>query len=234
MKYDTVLFDADGTLLDFQRSEREAVAEALREMGVCPTDEMLEVYSQINDELWKRLERGEIQRSVLMYHRFELLFDRYGVIANAQEMASAYMRTLARKGYVLDGAEELCEKLRGACRLYIVTNGTEIIQKGRFARSGLEPYFEECFISQTIGYNKPDERFFEYVASRIRDFTKEKTLIVGDSLTSDILGGIRFGIDTCWYNPKKNSAPDDMEGKITYVANDFDDICRAIAEGGDA
>ncbi len=232
MKYNTVLFDADGTLLDFQRSEREAVAEALQSLGICPTEEMLDVYSQINDELWKRLERGEILRSVLQYHRFELLFERYGLAADARKMAEVYMQTLAGKGYVLDGARELCERLRGRCRLYIVTNGTEIIQKGRFARSGLTPYFEECFISQVIGYNKPDEKFFKYVASQIPDFSKENAVIVGDSLSSDILGGIRFGIDTCWYNPRKKTTPDDMKGKITYIAENFDDILRFLTEGG--
>ncbi len=231
MRYDTVLFDADGTLLDFQKSEREAVAEALQSMGVSPTAEMLEIYSQINDDLWKKLERGEIERSVLLYHRFELLFERYGIFADAKEMAKRYMQTLSTKGYVLEGATELCEKLRGVCRLYIVTNGTEVIQKGRFARSGLESYFEKCFISQVIGYNKPSEKFFEYVAADIPDFSKEKTLIVGDSLSSDIQGGIRFGIDTCWYNPEGKTVPDSMKGNITYIAENFDEIFRSITEG---
>lgn len=232
MKYTTVLFDADGTLLDFLRSEREAVSEALRLMGVVPTDEMLTVYSAINDELWKRLERGEITRSVLLYHRFELLFDRYGAEADSREMAATYMRCLSRKGYVLEGAEELCRALFGRCRLYIVTNGTESIQKGRFADSGLQSYFDECFISEVIGHNKPSERFFEHVAERIPDFSKEKTVIVGDSLSSDILGGIRFGIDTCWYNPEGKSVPEDMEGRITYVAKSFDEILAFLTEGG--
>ena len=232
MKYDTVLFDADGTLLDFLKSEREAVAEALRLCGVSPTDEMLTVYSAINDELWKRLERGEIARSVLLYHRFELLFERYGVSADAHEMAATYMDCLSHKGYVLEGAEALCRRLFGKCRLYIVTNGTEIIQKGRFADSGLQPDFEKCFISEVIGYNKPSEKFFQRVAESIPDFCKEKTVIVGDSLSSDILGGIRFGIDTCWYNPQGKTAPEDMEGNITYVAKSFDEIFAFLTEGG--
>lgn len=231
MKYEIVLFDADGTLLDFLRSEKEAVSEALKQMGVTPTEEMLTAYSAINDELWKQLERGDIQRSVLLYHRFELLFNRYGLTADAREMAATYMRCLSEKGYVIDGAEELCKDLFGKCRLYIVTNGTEIIQKGRFARSGLQPYFEEFFISEVIGFNKPDGRFFEHVASKIPDFSKEKAVIVGDSLSSDIRGGIGFGIDTCWYNPEGKPVPEEMSGLITYVAGSFDEILSFLEEG---
>ncbi len=233
MKYDIILFDADGTLLDFHRSEKEAVAQALRDLGICPTEEMLQVYSQINDGLWKQLERGEIERSVLLYHRFDILFERYGIEADAKKMADLYMRTLTTKGYTLEGARELCERLRDVSRLYIVTNGTESIQRGRFAVCGLESYFGEIFISQVIGYDKPSEKFFEHVAERIPDFSKERTLIVGDSLSSDILGGIRFGLDTCWFNPSKKPIPDGMEGKITYIVNDFDGVFRVATAGGD-
>ena len=233
MKYDIVLLDADGTLLDFHRSEREAVAEALRTMGLCPDGKMLDDYAEINDGLWKRLERGEIERSVLLYHRFELLFERYGVFADAKETAALYMTLLARKGYVLEGARELCESLFGQARLYIVTNGTESIQRGRFADSGLEPYFDRIFISQVVGYDKPDVRFFDHVAEQIPDFSKERALIVGDSISSDILGGIRFGIDTCWYNPSGKSTPEDMADSITYVARDFNEIFRCVTEGAD-
>ncbi|MBE6547020.1 MAG: noncanonical pyrimidine nucleotidase, YjjG family [Ruminococcaceae bacterium] len=231
MRYTTVLFDADGTLLDFLRSEKESVAQTLSDMGLSPTEEMLTVYSAINDSLWKRLERGEIEKQVLFYHRFELLFAEYGLHADPKETAVRYMTHLSGKGYVLAGAKELCQCLYGAVRLYLVTNGTESIQRGRWANSGLSPYFEDVFISDVIGYEKPDHRYFEYVAAHIPDFRRENTLLVGDSLTSDIPGGIGFGIDTCFYNPKGKSVPAELRERLTYEATDFQQIYETIMQG---
>ena len=205
LKYETILFDADGTLLDFARSEREAVTDALRELGVTVSDAMVDAYSEINDSLWKRLERGEIVKSVLFYHRFELLFERFHIVGDAHDMAKRYMEKLAHKGYLMDGAEELCRRLSQSARLYIVTNGTEFIQRGRLADSGLLPYVQDVFISDVIGYQKPRAEYFTYVAEYISSFDPARTLIVGDSLTSDMAGGIAFGIDTCWYNPAGKS-----------------------------
>lgn len=231
MKYDTILFDADGTLLDFLRSEKEAVYEALCEIGLEPDEEMLATYSRINDGLWKKLERREIEKKVLLYHRFELLFEQYGIDADARDMANRYMHTLSQKGYLLDGAEELCSKLLGKFRLYIVTNGVEFIQRGRYARCGIDRYFDGVFISDAIGAEKPSVEYFEYVAAHIPEFSKERTLIVGDSLTSDIRGGINYGIDTCWYDPAGKEAPEDMRDKITYIADSFDSVYSFIMQG---
>lgn len=228
LRYDTVLLDADGTLFDFHRSEREAVWEALCRIGVTPTETMLADYSRINDSLWKKLERGEIEKKVLFYHRFELLFEQYGISADARGMAEDYMNRLSQKGYLLDGAEKFCAILRKKCRLYIVTNGTEFIQHGRFRRCGLAPYFDDVFISDAIGAEKPDLRFFAYVASHIPDFDLRKTLIVGDSLTSDMQGGIAYGLDTCWYNPHRQEIPTAFCDKLTYVAEDYTDVCHAV------
>ena len=230
MKYEILLFDADGTLFDFLRSEREAIIETFREIGLDPDDEMVETYSRINDSLWKRLERGEIEKHVLFYHRFELFFAQYGVVADPKQTAEIYMHRLAQKGYLLDGARELCERLYGKCRLYIVTNGAEYVQRSRYAVSGIGKYFEEAFISDVIGHQKPSIRFFEYVGSHIPNYDRAKVLIVGDSLSSDMSGGIAAGIDTCWFNPEGKSAPREIAEKLTYVAHDMDAVYR-IAMG---
>ena len=233
LRYETILLDADGTLLDFLRSEREAVGDVLRELGASADEEMIAVYSEINDGLWKELEQGRMQKSVLFYRRFELLFERYGIVADAKETGLRYMKNLSQKGYVLEGATEFCRRLSQGARLYIVTNGTEWIQEGRLADSGLLPYFQEVFISDRIGYPKPKREFFDLVAEQIPNFHKKTTLIVGDSLSSDIAGGINFGIDTCWYNPGNKAIPAEMEGKITMVARSFDEMLTYIAEGAD-
>ncbi len=231
MQYRTVLLDADGTLLDFDRSEKEALREALMAINAPATDEVLATYSRINDGFWKMLERGEIEKKDLYYRRFEELFARFGIEGDAKAMGSSYMEKLSHKGYLLEGAEELCRKLFGKCRLYIVTNGTEFIQRGRYAVSGIDRYFDGVFISDVIGTPKPNRGFFEAVAMGIPDFRKEETLIVGDSLTSDIKGGMDFGIHTCWYNPKRKATPDAMEGRITCVVYDFESVYAFIEKG---
>ncbi len=231
MKYTTILFDADGTLFDFLRAEDEALRETLRIYNIEPDDEKVSVYSAINDSLWKALERGEIEKNVLRYRRFEMFCEKYNFVCDYKKIAETYTSRLATKGCLIDGARELCDSLSGKVKMYIVTNGIDFVQKGRMAVSGMDKYFEEVFISESIGYEKPDVRYFEFVEKGIPNFSKRDALIVGDSLTSDIKGGIAFGIDTCWYNPNKKSTPENME--ITYIADSFDNIYSIITGDGE-
>lgn len=226
MRYKTILFDADGTLLDFHRGEREAVREALLMSGIDADDEQIRVYSEINDGLWKMLERGEIDRSVLLYRRFELFCERYGYTADARRIATDYMYTLSTKGYLLKGVSDMLERLFGKVRMYIITNGVEVIQRGRYARADIGRYFEDIFISEALGYQKPDVRYFELVAERIEGFNKAETLVVGDSLTADIKGGNAFGVDTCRYDPTRSPISGDI--RPTYSAGSFEEICDII------
>ncbi len=228
MKYNTVLFDADGTLFDFLRSEAEAVRDTMSICGIEPTDSLVASYSEINDGLWKMLERGEIEKPVLLYRRFEIFCEKHGFVCDARKMSDTYISRLSEKAYLLEGAEELCMSLLGKVRMYIVTNGVERVQRGRYALSGMNRYFDDVFISGAIGHEKPSVEYFECVASRIEGFDKTKTLIVGDSLTSDIKGGINYGIDCCWYNPLSKSAPVDMH--ISCICKSFDEIYKFITE----
>ncbi len=222
MKYGIILFDADETLLDFHKSEYEAICEAMTAYGIEPTDGRVKLYSEINLSLWKKLEKGEIEKKVLLYRRFELFLEALGISADARKMADTYMNALSTKGYVLDGAEKMLRALKGKARMYIVTNGVEFIQKGRYARCGIDKYFDGIFISDCVGFEKPALGYFEHVAENIDGFDKNKAVIVGDSLTSDIRGGINFGIDTCWYNPFGKECPEDM--KPAYTADSYDGI----------
>lgn len=226
MRYEFILFDADGTLLDFHRSEAEAVKETMLMHGIEPLDENVRLYSGINDSLWKKLERGEIEKSVLIYHRFELLAEALGVTVDFRQMARDYENALSTKGYLIDGAKEMCQRLYGRAKMYIVTNGLERVQRERQARCGIAKYFDGLFISGVIGIEKPSVGFFEYVKDHVDGFDKNKAIIVGDSLSSDMKGGINFGIDTCWYNPEGKMCPEDMS--LTYVAKSFDEVIKYI------
>ncbi|MBO4980165.1 MAG: YjjG family noncanonical pyrimidine nucleotidase [Clostridia bacterium] len=222
MKYKTLLFDADGTLLDFERAEYEALSDVLAEFGIPDTKESHCIYSAANDEQWKLLERGLVTRSELRINRFVNFMNKVGVSASAHAMADSYMHALATKSHLLDGALDLCRELSQTHELYIITNGFRYIQQGRFFPSPLAPLFRDIFISEDIGVDKPDAAFFNYVKAHIPNFTAESTLVIGDSLSSDIAGGIRAGLDVCWYNPKGKSTPADMN--ITYTVSQLSDI----------
>ncbi len=222
-KYTTILFDADDTLFDFKKSEHEAVKDCLSLVGLPTTDEIIEKYSEINQSYWKMLERGEITKKDLFIARWNTFLDYYGLVdTDAEMIAKLYLIQLSQKSYLLDGAESLCKKLYGKFKMYIVTNGYAVVQHGRFDKSILRKYFEDMFISEEMGAEKPTVQYFDAVFSRIPDFDKSKAIIIGDSLSSDIKGGIAAGIDTCWYNRGHKSAPDGMN--ITYTINDLSEI----------
>lgn len=221
-KYKILLFDADATLLDFHRSEYEAVIDCLEYAGLPATDEIIKKYSEINDGYWKMLERNEITKPELMVARWRSLLEYYNFDFDAEIISNLYPEKLSEKCYILDGAEELCKKLHGKFKMYIITNGFKSVQQKRFCMSPLAKYFDDVFISEDIGYDKPSIKYFELISKRIPDFDPAKALVIGDSLTSDIRGGINAGIDTCWYNPKGKKAPDDM--KITYTISNLSQI----------
>ena len=222
-KYTTVLFDADDTLFDFKRSEHEAVKDCLSLVGLPTNDEVIEKYSEINQSYWKMLERGEITKKDLFIARWKTFLDFYGLVdTDAEMIANRYLVQLSQKSYLLDGAEVLCKKLYGKFKMYIVTNGYGVVQHGRFDKSILREYFDDMFISEEMGAEKPTLQYFDAVFSKIPNFDKSKAIIIGDSLSSDIKGGIAAGIDTCWFNPNRKIAPDGMN--ITYIVNDLSEI----------
>lgn len=226
MSYKIALLDADNTLLDFNRSEHNALCDCLAARGVSMRPEIVERYSKINDDHWKMLERGEITREFLRINRFAQFFREYGLDHDPTQMADDYLLALSTKSYLLDGALELCEHLYGRCRLFIITNGNTHVQKGRFDLCPLAPLFENCFISEELGHSKPEKAYFDLVASMIPDFDPRETIVVGDSLTSDIQGGINAGLDTCWFNPQSKPLPAHMTP--TYVAHSLGEIEKII------
>ncbi len=199
----TVLLDLDDTILDFHKAEHIALSATLWEIGIEPTKAVLDRYSEINQAHWKRLELGELTRSEVLHGRFTQLFSEMGVDGDCYEAQRIYEWKLGTGHYFLDGGQELLDTLYGKYDLYLASNGTDIVQTRRIASANIEHYFKDLFISQRLGHDKPKKEFFDAAFARIEGFDPNKTIIIGDSLTSDIKGGINAGIRTCWFNLHK-------------------------------
>lgn len=198
-----VFLDIDDTLLDFGKAEAAAIKKTFERIGIPATEAVIRRYSEINDSQWALLEKGELTREQVLVRRFDILFDELGVRNVPSEMAQASYEYLLGIGhYFVDGAQELLEALKDEYELYIVSNGTAFVQDRRLKSSGIAPYFKGVFISEHLGADKPSKEFFDIVFSKIEGFNKSEAIIVGDRLTSDVLGGINAGIKTCWFNPK--------------------------------
>ncbi len=213
-RYDIILFDADGTLYDFEQSEARAVSEVLSVCGL-PTDPgTIGLYHRINDAEWKALERGETTRERLKVERFSKLISALsdsGIrgCATAEEMCGLYVDRLSQQCILFPESETVCRTLSEAADLYIITNGITRVQEGRFARSPITKYFRNMFISEAMGAVKPERRYFEIVFESLgitAEQAKERVLVVGDSLSSDIKGADSVGLDSCWFDPKGEDA----------------------------
>lgn len=207
-----LFLDLDDTILDFQKAEAIAIRKTMKEYGLEPTDALAERYSEVNVRHWKALERGEMTRDQVVVGRFAAFFGEQGIEVDAEAVAKTYENYLSQGHFFLPGAEETVkEKLFGKYKLYLASNGTAVVQKGRMTSADLYPYFEESFVSQELGHNKPSLAYFEAAFARIPGFDPSRCLMVGDSLTSDILGGKNAGLRTVWVNPRHKTAPDDLK-----------------------
>ena len=223
MKYEILLFDADHTLFDFNKSEYFALKGALDFYSLPSTDDVIERYSVINIKYWKMLERGEIDKQSLMLARFVEFSKEYGFVDKAQALSDLYMKNLANESHLFEGALELVAELSKKYRLFIITNGVKSTQDGRFGVSPITKYFEKIFISELIGAEKV---FFDAVEQEIEGYDREKALVIGDSLSSDIKGAINSGIDCIWYNPSSKDAPEGWN--ITYTVKNFNEILEIL------
>lgn len=208
MKYDILLWDIDGTLMDFKQAEAKALSQSLEEVGVKPTEELISEYSRINLSYWKRLETRELTKDEVLLGRFVEFLGKHGIGADPKAFLNSYEEHLSHAWFIQDDSLELCRKLRAeGLRQYVVTNGWIDVQKTKLQESGFDQVMDGSFISDAFGVPKPRKAFFE--ACFLEIFGTEtpsedelrRVLIIGDSLTSDMLGGVNAGIDRCWYRP---------------------------------
>lgn len=223
-----VLFDLDDTLFDFHKAEKIALTKTLVHFGIDPTEETLALYSTINAAHWKRLELGEISREEVKVGRYRELFKTIGVECDPVKATAYYESMLAIGHYFMPGAPELLDELYRKYRLYIVSNGTAKVQEGRIGSSGIAKYMDGIFISQILGANKPDKQFFDICFAEIPDFSLNETVIIGDSLSSDIKGGINAGITTVWFNPK--GIENDSDIKPDYTIKELSEVPGLLSQ----
>lgn len=200
-KYEVLLFDVDGTLLDFDKAEEMGIEGLLAHYGLPVTPENKEKYHVLNRKYWEKLERGEITRDQVLSLRFEEFFGDFGIRVDGMEVDGMYRKYLNAGAFPVEGAFELLEKLKTKYPLYIITNGVAETQYKRLGACGLDKYFQGIFISEEAGCQKPQKEFFEYCFEKMGRRDVENMLVIGDSLTSDIRGGNNVGIDTLWFNP---------------------------------
>lgn len=196
-----LFLDLDDTILDFRKAEYVAIGKTIGDFGVEPTDEVRKLYHEINKWHWEQLELGTLTREEVLVNRFGVLFEKLGKTVDAVACARAYEKNLSQGHWFLPGAEEAVDALSKKYRLFLASNGTASVQKGRMTSANLYRFFETVFVSQEIGHNKPSKEYFDACFAQIPGFDKEKAMIVGDSLSSDIKGGINAGIKTVWVNP---------------------------------
>ena len=229
IRYPYVLLDADNTLYDFDAAEHKALRKVLSDRGYTPDSDVLKIYLDINNSLWDAFARGEVEQEFLLVERFRRFEEAVGGSHDPVQFNADYVTALGSNADLIPGALEFCRRLSDlGCILAIVTNGAAVAQRGRYMASGLGDYIPNLFISQELGVNKPNPLFFDHVCRNLGITDRRQAVVVGDSLSSDILGGNQAGIDTVWYNPHNVS----LKGPAhpTYTAEGFAEI-EAIITG---
>jgi len=226
-KYEIFLFDADGTLYDYDKAEENALKLMFETCGFAYDADVRAKYREINGQCWKAFEKGELAKEVLTTLRFERLFADMGVVHDAKDFNDKYLFELGKGSFLIDGALEICRAIVASGKqIFIVTNGVASVQEARVKYSSLNPYISDTFVSEEIGFQKPDIRYFNHVFSHIPQIEKDKILLIGDSLSADIAGGNIVGVDTCWFN--EAGSPNKTNAKPTYEINRLEGLWKFI------
>lgn len=226
--YQYVFWDIDGTVLDFLASEACAIRALFQKynIGVC-SDEMLGLYSGINAKYWQMLERNELTKAEILIGRFREFFEKIGVdVSLAENFNKDYQLALGDYVVFVDKAKEILLSQKGKYTLVAVTNGTKVAQEKKLRLSGLDKIFDAIFISECVGAEKPNKAFFDYVFEKLGITNKNEVLLIGDSLTSDMKGGVLAGVDTCWFNPEHK--PNTLDIAVTYEIDDLGKLAEIV------
>jgi 2-haloacid dehalogenase len=225
--YRYLLFDADGTLFDFDRAEGEALRQTLQHHDLPWSGRTRDLYRDINQNLWQDFEQGLVGKDRLQTERFRRLLQKVPLPGDPDVINASYVKALGCCGFLFEGAEDICRRLAADYKLAIITNGLAGVQYPRFEKSPLAEIISDIFISEEIGYQKPQPEFFTQVLDALQIKDRQSALVIGDSLTADIKGGINAGIDTCWYNPRH--LPQDSQIRPTYEIDRLEALFTLLA-----
>lgn len=225
MKYTTLLFDVDDTILDFKAAELQGLSKLFEHYGYHLNDSLLKRYQIVNQGLWKAFEENKCTREEVLNTRFGLFFEQLGKKVDSVAVEKEYRQYLNQGSQRLGNSLDIVADLADKADLYVVTNGVAKTQYQRLEAAKLLPYFKDIFVSETIGYQKPRIEFFQHVFNKIAPVDLEKTVIIGDSLSSDIKGGQNAGIDTIWLNANQQETP---TIKPTYTIQNLDDLYQIL------
>jgi len=206
-RYRWLLFDADGTLFDYDRAERAALEQALAKIGVSFEPGHLATYRRINQALWLGVEKGETTPGGVKVRRFELLLEAIRSAYSPAALSTSYLECLANCSELVADAEVVLRALHRKSQIAILTNGLKEVQRGRLARSVIRHHVSDLIISEEIGAAKPARAFFDAAFARLGHPSKREVLMIGDGWASDIQGALQYGIDACWYNPGRKLRP---------------------------
>lgn len=224
-KYTTIFFDLDDTLLDFHASETNAIKKVLKKYNLPFDTETVALYSKINLSYWKRFENGEIKKSDIFVNRFITFLEKLGEERDAQSMCEDYFAMLSLEHPFVEGAFEVLKtvKERGY-KICITTNGVSSTQYRRIKESGIEDIADCIVVSEEVGFQKPDKRYFEFAMEKCGESDASRILVVGDSQSSDILGALNSSMDSCWFNPKHSESV----YKVNYEIDDIEKLLDII------
>ncbi len=226
--YKYLLWDIDDTLIDFKSSEKMALQMCFKQFGIDLTDEDIAIYSEINRYYWELLAQGKIEKSIMLNLRFEDFIKKLSLDKiDSEAINKLYQVKLGDYAVMVCDAYEICAQLKHNKKQYAVTNGTVIAQNKKLHKTGLGELFDGVFISDEVGYQKPDIRFFQYAFNRIPNFKLEEAIIIGDSLSSDMKGANNAGIDCCWFNPKAK-VNDNTSIKINYEIKKLKELLEIV------
>ncbi len=218
--YEVYLMDVDNTILDFSSAQKVAFGRMLEDFGHTSTPEIYALYCEINRGLWRRMDKGELERSYVLHNRFRFFAERLGIALDAREANCSYLTHLSYNAQVIPGAKDILERLQSRYRLAIASNGVDFVQQRRLKTAGFLHFFEQIVVSESLGVSKPNPRFFAGVLAMMGNPDPSKVLMVGDNPNTDIEGALAFGIDACLYDPEhKHEFPE-----ATYHIDNLIDI----------
>ncbi len=230
MKYKILLFDLDGTLFDYDQAEQSALKKTFELFGINFIDRFINEYRVVNKRIWIDYEGGLISQKELKIERFKRFAELIGIEIDVPGFAESYLNHLSEGRYLIAGTMKIIPYLSRYCKLFLITNGLKLVQRRRLRGSEITEYFSDIFISEEIGHAKPGPEIFEVAFKRMGSPFRENVLMIGDSLSSDIAGGIGYGVDTCWFNPDRKI--NESKFAPTYEINELLELLEIINPNG--